>query len=200
MSEDQGLRESLKAWSSDWEELQSITKALEEARKAWEQQFLKAHEALISREAELKAFFEQLHAKLQDTAEAIVWQEDRRAIMGGLLKVQVRKRPIEYDPEVLVSWARQYPQTFGLPKDKEKMKMLLDVLRLQHSNMLDVDLREAEKLATMVGDDGQKVFEDSPLELEEYVTRISPDMFSKIMTILATENDFDIRRQSDGSD
>lgn len=192
---DQGMVDTLKNSLDEFNRLRELQAWRQEAWEAVEAQFKHVYHKELAELDRLENRLKGLHQALQYYVDDRIMHggESRRAFIGGLVRVQVRRRVQEgYDEEAMKAWAEQY-DVLSLPKDIDPV---VTYLLETNKSLLTPDIKQAAKLALLTDDDGQPVFSDNPATVEEYVTVISSETFLKTLSTLALEKAFDDRRES----
>lgn len=196
---DNQIKDTLVGFSTEWEECRKIEEELEKERFQVLRDFEKEHEETRERIQRAKNQFESLRTKLQEYLHLQTSTTGRKKYFDGLITTQTRKRAGEYDPVALREWAIKHPRTLGVPKGKKEKEEFLSRARVSLIEWMEVDTKAAVKLAIETSSEGEKIFPDSPVEVEQYTTQISAEKLSKVLTTLSIGKDWDSDGRSDSA-
>lgn len=182
---DQPMIDALLANLDQFLELQALDQWYGETWEELERQFKHVYHKKLQRREFLRQTFNLLHSALAAYVNEQGLSTGRRAFIQGMVRVQKRlKTSGDYDPAALEAWAREH-QVLTVPKDpSEVVRHLIEEGQL---NLLTPDTQAALKLALKVYDDGNLVFTDHPVGVEEYITVPSEETLTKVLSTLAIE-------------
>lgn len=194
------VRKDLLRYSKKWRQLKKLQQQLSQKRLEMERQFdedtEKERAEIASLEEEIISAKTAAQSKLQIKALT----SERRSFLGGMVTIQVRKEPGEYDEERLVKWASRFPYMWKIP---EKKKVSMDAFSkardylYQHSpELLVLDDAVALRHAIETTKAGHRRYPDAPVEIVDKPTNISDEKFGKVMDTILLEEGLDVEEQT----
>lgn len=189
---DRRIREYLIEKVPDYLRLADLKKILDVQRFELERKFQEDNKTILDEIMKLETEIADLYKRFVDDVQGRTTRSygERKKYMDGIVVVQVRQRPGEYDSKKLQAWAKTYPGVLTAPKKDDRW---LKYLQEHKPELLVVDEAAAVKLATTRTEDGRPVYDDSPVPVVDYVTTPSEDTFRKVMTQLEIEYTVDAR-------
>lgn len=189
---DQEIRSYLIEKVPAYLEYKKISEEMNVRRLEFERKFQEDNKADLDRMMKLRQEIDDLYDRFVADVQKRTTMSygERKRYMDGMVVLQIRQKPGEYDQKKLVAWAVRYPGVLTAPKKDDRW---LKYLQEHKPELLVVDESAAVKLATTRTEDGRPVYEDSPVPIVDYVTTPSEETFRKVMTQLEVEYIVDAR-------
>lgn len=194
---DQAIRERLRNFSPKYERLRQLRQLAEAQKEAYRRQYETDNADLLTELAQLEEEYKTTYEQVTLRIREVAMSSTRRQFMDGTVLVQQRVRvPAQYNRQALLEWAKPHPQLLTVPKKDTRW---LSFLQEKAPELLIIDEAKAAQLAIETYEDGSKVYPNSPINPEPYITQPSEDTFSKVMTRMAIELKVDAQEADDDS-
>lgn len=199
------IRNSIADNIGEWKQLQELREAITVGEELALADWREKHKDMIARKNELEQLEQTWLESLNTYVEEMVVETGRKQFFDRLIVAQVRKRAGEYKVGELITWARErrFMELFTVPKKPGELLMknlrdhdehVFEQMELGEAHdppFLEMDEKEAVKLAIDTTPSGARKFPKAPVPLETYVTRVSLDSLRKLLYQLLVEVDIE---------